>query len=257
MTKTQSTAAFLSTAAIVAVAPAASAGVITFDPPEYGLGTSLVANPDWAGAGTLTFVTSLGGGNGAAQSATTAEGAFSNNRFTPDAAFLGGDDTTTAGKTFDFSFDIRFDEIGSNDGFRLDHRIIIGGSDSAPVVAFDLFGNSRLQYRTASGATNAVNLNGNALNLDDVGSRFITVEGTIDFDAGTYDLTIDGVEQGTGLSIVNGATDFGQVVIQRRTGDAGALQFSIDNLEVAVPEPGSLALASLGVLAMLRRTRSA
>jgi hypothetical protein len=243
--------------AVSAAAGLASAEVIEFDPPEYPLGTSLVVSPDWAGSGTLFSITSLGGGDGAAQSTTSAEPAFANNRFTPDAAFLESDDTTTAGKTIDFAFDLRFDQIGSNDGFRLDHRISIGGTDSAPIISFDLFGNSRLQYNTGtSGGNNAVNVNNANLNLDDVGTtRFITVEGTMDFDAGTFDLTIDGVEQGTGLALINNPADFGQVTLQRRTSDAGALQFSLDNLSLAVPEPGSLGLAASGLalLAMRRR----
>ncbi|MEM9753427.1 MAG: PEP-CTERM sorting domain-containing protein [Planctomycetota bacterium] len=245
----------LVSASLIACAGPAAAGLITFDPADgYALGTSLVVNPDWAGNGSLYSITSLGSGNGAAQSVPTVTGsAFANNRFSPDAAFLGDTDTTTAGKTYDFSFDIRFDAIGSVDGFRLDHRIAIGGTDGSPMVAFDLFGNSRLQYRTASGATNAVNINGNSLNLDDTGGRFVTVEGTIDIDAGTYDLVIDGVSQGTGLGLINTPSDFGQVTLQWRTNDAGALQYSLDNLEIAVPEPGSLALLGLGGLAMLRR----
>ncbi|MEM1027014.1 MAG: PEP-CTERM sorting domain-containing protein [Planctomycetota bacterium] len=233
----------------------ASAGIITFDPADgYALGTSLVVNPDWAGNGSLYTITSLGGGNGAAQSVPTVTGSsFANNRFVPDAAFLGDTSTTTAGKTYDFSFDIRFDAIGSVDGFRLDHRIAIGGSDSAPMIAFDLFGNSRLQYLSSTGASNAVNINGNSLNLDDTGGRFITVEGTIDIDAGTYDLIIDGVSQGLGLGVLNTPTDFGQVTLQWRTNDAGALQYSLDNLSLAIPEPGSFALLGVGGLALLRR----
>lgn len=239
-------------------AQTASAGLVDFNPPEYPLGASLIVNPDWtnAGSGNLFTITSLGGGDGAAQSTTSAESAFSNAHFVPAAAFLGTPDTTTAGNAYDFSFQLRFDQIGGSDDFRLDHRIMIGGTDGSPIIAFDLFANSRLQYLTGSGSQNAVNVNGNALNLDDVGNtRFISVEGVIDVDAGTYDLTIDGVEQGTGLGLVNTPADFGQVTLQRRTGEADALQFSLDNLEIGlVPEPGTLGLAAIGSgLLMLRR----
>ena len=248
-------------AALVAAAAApASAGVITFDTADgYNLGTSLVGQPSgggptWAGNGSLYTITSRGGADGAAQSTTTANPAFANNRFVPDAAFLGDTDTSTAGKMYDFSFDLRFDQIGSVDGFRLDHRINIGGSDGGPIVSFQLFGNSRLQYFNGTGYSNAQNVNGASLNLDDVGSsRFITVEGAIDIAAATYDLTIDGVQQGTGLGLFSTPSEFGQVTLQLRTNDAGALQYSLDNVSIAVPEPGTLALAGLGSLALLRR----
>jgi len=228
----------------------ASAGVITFDPADgYALGTSLVANPDWAGNGALFSITSLGGGNGAAQSGTSPQGNFSNNRFTPDAAFLGTADTSTAGNVYDFSFDLRNDAAGSEDGFGLAHTIRIGGTDGSPIVSFEVFDNGRLQHN----GTNVQNPNGFSLDLDDVGARFITIAGSIDIDAGTYDLNVDNVAQGT-FNNVNTPGTFGQVTLQRRsTASDPVRQISIDNLAIAVPEPSSMVLFSLGLLAIGKR----
>jgi hypothetical protein len=252
------TPTILAATAALTVSAAASAGTVTFDVADgYNLGTSLVANADWAGNGSLYSITSLGGGDGAAQANPGVSGSsFANNRFEPDAAFLGTADTTTADTIYNFGFDLRFDTIGSVDDFRLDHRINIGGSDSAPMVSFQLFGNSRLQYVDTSGYTNAVNVNGASLNLDDTGGRFVPVEGIIDINDGTYDLVIDGVPQATDIPLANVPTDFGQVTLQWRTNDAGALGYSLDNLQITgapIPEPASLGLLAAAGLGLIRR----
>jgi hypothetical protein len=255
---------FISSVCVLAIASVASAKTVSFDESDgYVLGTSLVdqpgvGGPDWKGNGSLYTVTSLGGGNGAAQFNTSVENsAFANNRFVPDADFLGTTDTTTADKLYAFGFDLRFDSIGSNDGFRLDHRINIGGTDSAPMVRFQLFGNSRLQYNDGTADISAQNINGASLNLDDTGGRFVPVEGIIDINAGTYDLIVDGVPQGTDLALANIPADFGQVTLQLRTNDAGALGYSLDNLQIdgtVIPEPASAtALGLVGLVAMRRR----
>ncbi|MEM9754246.1 MAG: hypothetical protein AAF916_12815, partial [Planctomycetota bacterium] len=140
----------------LAAALPATSGIITFDPVDgYALGTSLVVSSDWSGNGALYSITSLGGGNGAALSGSTPQGAFSKNTFTPDAAFLGDTDTLTAGKTYDFSFDLRNDSTGSLSDFGQPHRIRFGGTDGSPIVSFEVFNNGRLQI----GGTNAVNTN--------------------------------------------------------------------------------------------------
>ncbi|MEM7682089.1 MAG: PEP-CTERM sorting domain-containing protein [Planctomycetota bacterium] len=234
---------------------AASAGTISFDPADgYALGTSLVVNPDWAGNGGLFSITSLGGGNGAAQSSASPQGAFSNNRFVPGAAFLGTPDTSTAGQAYDFSFDLRNDSTGSLDDFGLAHRLRLGGTDGSPMVSFEVFNNGRLQI----GGTNAQNINGASLDLDDLGARFITIEGVIDIDAGTFDVDVDGVSQGT-FSLLNTPSSFGQVTFQRHTTSADPVrQVSVDNLSIeVVPEPASAALLGAGLLGVARRRRSA
>ncbi|MEM6854604.1 MAG: PEP-CTERM sorting domain-containing protein [Planctomycetota bacterium] len=249
----------LAAATPLTLAGVGSAGVITFDPADgYALGSSLVANSDWAGNGTLYSITSLGGGNGAAQSAAVDQANFANNRFMPDAAFLGAADTSTAGMTYDYSFQLRNDNVASADSFGVAHRIRIGGTDSAPIIQFQIFDNGVIQYNDGGTSISVNNVNGNRLDLDDIGSRFITIEGTIDFTAGTYDVTVDGVSQGTGLSLVNNPTDFGQVTLQWGSSSSAPdyRQISIDNLEIAVPEPGSLGLLALGGAMMLRRKSS-
>ncbi len=253
----------IATSAALLVTATAQADIVTFDTVDgYDLGISLVGQPgdggpDWAGNGSLYSIASLGAGAGAAQYNTGVTGsAFANNRFVPDAAFLGTADTSTADTIYSFGFDLRFDSIGSVDDFRLDHRINIGGTDGAPIVSFQLFGNSRLQYFSGAGYSNAVNINGNSLNLDDTGARFVSIDGVIDINDGTYDLVVDGVPQATDIPLANNPVQFGQVTLQLRTDDAGALGYSLDNLQISgtpVPEPTAVAVMGLLGLTTLRR----
>ena len=235
----------------------AHAGVITFDPADgYALGSSLVASPDWAGNGALYSITSLGGGDGAAQSASTNQASFANNRFTPDAAFLGDTATDTAGRVYDFSFQLRNDAAGTDDSFGVAHRIRIGGTDSAPIVQFQVFDNGVLQYSDGSTSTSVNNVNGNRLDLDDTTGRFLDVVGTLDFNTGTWDLSVDGVSQGTGLAFLNTPSDFGQVTLQwgPSSSTPDYRQITIDDLAIAaIPEPASLVLAAAGGLLLFRR----
>ncbi|MEM7682088.1 MAG: PEP-CTERM sorting domain-containing protein [Planctomycetota bacterium] len=224
-------------AGLLGLAGPASAGTITFDPIDgYFLGTSLVNGPGFAGNGSLYSITSLGGGNGAAQSSAVPQSAFANNRFTPDAAFLGTPNTLTAGNVYSFSFDLRPDAAATNDDFGLAHRIRIGGTDSTPIIDFQIFDNGRFQYWNGTGYSNALNVNAVNFDLDDAAGRFIPVEGTIDFNTGTYDLSFDGVAQASGLTLLSTPTDFGQVTFQ--WGPSGSTpdyrQISIDNLSLGL-----------------------
>ncbi|MEM1027015.1 MAG: PEP-CTERM sorting domain-containing protein [Planctomycetota bacterium] len=236
---------------VAALSLAASAGTVTFDPDDgYFLGTSIVDNftlspddPDWVGSGQNFSITSLGTdgegvANGGAQSAATNQTNFSNVRFTPSATFLGLDSTATTGQ-LDFSFDLRNDRPASADlddnpenDFGLAHRIRLGGTDSAPIIQFQIFDNGRLQYNDGGSSLNTLNVNAVPLDLDDLELRFITVEGTIDFDTGLYDLTVDGVEQGSGLGLINDPDQFGQVTLQWGPSNSAPdyRQITLDNL---------------------------
>ncbi|MEM7577835.1 MAG: PEP-CTERM sorting domain-containing protein [Planctomycetota bacterium] len=235
---------FVPAAPLLVLPVTASAGTITFDPADgYALGTSLVVNPNWAGAGTNYFIASLGDGNGGAQSAAVNQGNFSNNRFVPDAAFLGSETLDTVG-LLDFSFDLRNDQPATADDFGVAHRVRLGGTDAAPIVQFQVFDNGVLQYNDGGTAISVNNINAVRLDLDDLGERFITIEGRIDFDAGTYDLTVDGVEQGTGLSLVNDPEQFGQVTLQWGPSESAPdyRQITLDNLTL------ESVVASVGII---------
>jgi hypothetical protein len=247
--------------AAVAAATPALAGVVTFDPADgYDLGTSLVAQSDWAGNGSLYSITSLGGGNGAAQSAATNQANFANNRFTPSAAFLGTPTTDTANTVYDFSLQLRNDQAATEDGFGVAHRIRIGGTDSAPIIQFQVFDNGVLQYNDGGSSVSVNNVNNARLDLDDTTGRFLMIEGSIDFSDSTYDLTVDGVQQGTDLALVNSPSQFGQVTLQWGPSNSSPAyrQISLDNLSLSgsvIPEPGSLAAVGLLGLVGLRRRR--
>ena len=222
-------------AASALVASTATAGTVTFDPADgYALGTSLVANPNWAGNGTLYTIASLGGDDGAAQSADTNQTNFANNRFTPSAEFLGTDTTDTAGQSYDFSFELRNDQAATDDGFGVAHRVRIGGTDSAPVIQFQIFDNGVVQYNDGGTSVSVVNVNGARFDLDDATGRFLTVAGTIDFADGTYDLSFDGVEQGEDLGLVNAPDQFGQITLQWGPSNSAPdyRQISIDDLSI-------------------------
>ncbi len=253
----------VATASLVAALPQlAAAGTVTFDPADgYFLGSSLVNNfpltaddPDWVGAGENYSITSLGPDEfgeprGAAQSAATNQINFSNIRFTPTAGFLGLPTTDTVGQ-LDFSFDLRNDQQASADldsdpanDFGVAHRVRLGGTDSAPIIQFQIFDNGRLQYNNGGTTVNTLNINGVNLDLDDLGARFITVEGTIDFDSATYDLTVDGVTQGSGLNIMNAPAQFGQVTLQWGPSNSAPLyrQITLDNLTLEAAVAAGLA----------------
>jgi hypothetical protein len=231
----------LSALALAVAASPAIADTITFDPADgYNLGTSLVANSDWAGNGALYSITSLGGGDGAALSAATPQTPFANNRFTPDASFLGTATTDTAGQAYDFGFLLGSPQAATDTGFGLAHRIRIGGTDGAPIVDFQIFDNGRLQYYsgpgtgvTGNGFSNVVNVNGNNLILDDLGGRNAPLEGRIDFDNNTYELSFDGVVQGT-FPLLNTPGTFGQVTLQWGTSASTPdyRQILIDDLSI-------------------------
>ncbi|MEM1011482.1 MAG: hypothetical protein AAGI46_04590 [Planctomycetota bacterium] len=250
---------------LAATAGVASADTITFDVADgYALGSSLVANPDWAGSGGLYSITSLGAGNGAAQSSNTDQANFANNRFTPSASFLGLPDTSTANRTFDFAFDLRSDQDATTSDFDVAHRIRIGGTDGAPIVDFQIFDNGRLQYFSGGGYSNVVNVNNNTVaSISDFGSRFVPIAGTINVDAGTYSLSVDGVEQGTAIPLFSTPSTFGQVTLQWGTNSddnaAGEYrQISLDNLFLegsVIPEPAAVGAATLMGLLGLRRRR--
>ena len=245
------------------VTASASAGVISFDPDDgYPLGTSLAGkpvggSPQWAGDGSLWTITSLGNGGGAAQSDATSPTAFGSTRFTRDAGFLGG--STDASGQYSYGFQIRNDAAPDSEDFAVAHRIYLAQGNGGTAIRINVFDNGRLQLATGSGTVNVVNGNGANFDLDDAGGRFIDVSGVIDFDTDTYTLSFDGVQQtfnGSADLAFNavGQTDFGQFNLQQGgSTDANARQISIDNLGAAVPEPGSLALLSLGGLALLRR----
>jgi hypothetical protein len=249
----------------VAATPA-MAGTVTFDPADgYDLGTSLVTSPDWAGNGSLYTITSLGGGNGAALSAGEPRTAFANNRFTPTADFLGTPTTDTAGNAYDFSFLLGSPQPATDTGFGLAHRIRIGGSDGAPIVDFQIFDNGRLQYFSGPGTgvvgngfSNVVNVNGNNLILDDLAGRNAPLEGRIDFDNNTYELSFDGVVQGT-FPLLNTPSTFGQVTLQWGTSastpdyrqiliDDLAIDFVDDRVPGDANGDGNVNLADFGVL---------
>ncbi len=235
------TTKILATATTLLACSSSFAGLVTFDPADgYNLGTSLVTGPGWAGNGNLYTITSRGGGNGAALSAAVDQPDFANNRFTPDAAFLGTATTDTAGNRYGFGFDLTSPQAATDDGFGLAHRIRIGGTDGAPIVDFQIFDNGRLQYFsgpgtgvTGNGFSNVVNENGFNLLLDDLDGRYVDVGGTINFVTSMYDLVVDGVVQGS-FPLLNTPGQFGQVTFQWGTSTSSPdyRQISVDNLMI-------------------------
>lgn len=73
-----------------------------------------------------------------------------------------------------------------------------------------------------------------------------------DRDAGTYDVVVDGV---TLVADVAGVTDFDNVQISTGLFNGSQQDWTLDNIRVAVPEPGVATLMLAGLLATFRRRR--
>ncbi|MEM8494688.1 MAG: PEP-CTERM sorting domain-containing protein [Planctomycetota bacterium] len=241
----------------------ASAGIITFDPADgYALGSSLVTGPGWSGNGSLFSITSLSGGNGAAQSQNV-NAPFNENRFTPDAAFLGG--STAATGQYEYSFDLRSDSAPASEDFSTAFILRIGQDvtgTTGDAIRLNIFDNGRMQLVSGGSSINIAAASGNNFDLDDAAGRFIPVEGVIDFDTNTYTMDFDGVTQTAAGGSVNipfsstGQDEFGRFLLAfGNSADDPHRGITIDNLSAAVPEPGSLALFGLGGVAMLVRRR--
>lgn len=233
------------------VAPA-SAGVITFDDSDgYNANTSLSGQPGWAGAGGMWNVIGGSGGDNFAQSTNPiGDGPFSNTRFTPTAAFLGG--STDATGLFNYSFELRNDGASTVDDFNTAHLIILGNGSGGTAVRFNVLNNGRVEILHGGPTSRVLNINGNQLDLDDATGRFLTFEGVIDFDNGFYTVAVDGVSQvdggGSGQFglLSPGQTDFGIVQLQRggSTSAPDFRQLSLDNIAIVrVPEPTAIVAA--------------
>lgn len=242
------------------------AGVVTFDDVDgYTPAISLSGQPGWAGAGGMWNVqTRDGSGNNLAQSANPiGDGPFSNTRFTPDAAFLGG--STAAAGVFNYSFELRNDAASTVDDFNSAHIIRLaddGGDGTA--IRFNVLNNGVLQLLGGGSSANVVDGLGDRLDLDDLTGQFITIEGVIDFTTGTYTAAVNGVPQevagSTTIGFFEGSQDdFGIVRLQRggSTSAPSFRQISLDNITFTlVPEPSAalLCLGSLGGVVVRRRS---
>ena len=228
----------------VAAAPAATrAGTVTFnDETGFDAGTSLVSHADWAGDGRLWQVVPRGGGDFAIQSSADDQTPYANNRFTPDAGFLNAPSTAARG-TFRFAVDLRNDRPASADGFGIAHRIRVGGTDSEPIIQFEIFDNGVVQFNDGDRSVSVMRADGGRLDLDDLGDRFITLASVIDFASGTHRVTADGVPQtgadgNSDLRLRNTPDDFGQITLQWGASDSAPdhRRVSLDNLTITATD---------------------
>jgi GH35 family endo-1,4-beta-xylanase len=227
-------------AATLAAATPLLAQTASFDPDNgYNVGRSLANQPDgqpkWQGSGELFTVVPEGDG-GAAQSAATDQPNFSNLRLVPAGVEAKGQ--------VPFSLKLRGDAPPTSKDFAGAWFIRIGhddeGNATGNAVRIGIFDNGIVQTenQAGGGTTRMLDADGDAIDLDDLQGRFVTIEGVINFDAETYTLSFDGVEQ-----TFNGSTDlpfaqagqdaFGMVSLNSwNSDDPQSRQISIDDLTV-------------------------
>ncbi|MGF1633286.1 MAG: endo-1,4-beta-xylanase [Phycisphaerae bacterium] len=219
----------------------ASAGVVTFDPADgYRTNAALSdqpadgSGPTWRGT-PLATVIDLGDGNGAAQTVTESMPAFASLRLNPGLEAAG---------SVPFAFKLRPDAPPSTEDFDGAWFIRIGhdedGEAKGNAVRIGIFDNGVVQTenQAGGGTVKMLDADGKQVDLDDHAGRFIPVEGVIDFDAGTYTLSFDGVPQ-----TFNGSADlpfaaagqdaFGTVSLNKWSSqDPVARQITIDDLKL-------------------------
>ncbi len=220
---------------------------------EPSSGTQWQGNGDW-----LAIVNESG--NQLAQSPAADPANFSNNRFAPTAADLGG--TNAAAGLYNFSFDLRSDSTPTEGTFNTASIVRVAGIDGgATAVRLNIFSNGRIQYLNGGTSENVLDSGGGNFNLDTTPGAFVTISGTIDFSTSQYSLVVNGVTQGSTIGFnQTGHTDFGTFQIQAGNTDAANYrQTSYDNINLAaVPEPGttaSLIVAGIALLAFARRRK--
>jgi hypothetical protein len=251
-----------------------------FEDAVYTIGTSISgkADPDfqatWQGG-----LPSLVGFDGPAATPTnkfyqfpTADtsdngSSFGSVRITPTAAALGGSDAASG--SYDFSFGVR--AASQQAGFTAftpvaDIRL---GQDSTgdQAARFLLYSNGLIQV-LGGGADFFVTTTGNPadsgsrFDLDNSTDRFVTIAGTLNYDTKQFTLSVDGTAQNNGnaLNFRSGTSatydSFGAVWTEGLN-QAEYRAYQLDDISVAVPEPGSLVLTSLGALLLASRRRSA
>jgi GH35 family endo-1,4-beta-xylanase len=226
------------------LASPALAATASFDPDDgYNLGRSISgqpnAGPQWAGSGELFTVVPADGG-GAAQSAATDVSNFANLRLVPPGL-------QAAGKV-PFSLKIRSDTPPTSEDFSGAWFVRIGhdadGEQQGDAVRIGIFDNGIVQTENQSGGDTVrmLDAQGDAVDLDDHTGRFLPIEGVIDFDAGTYTLSFDGVPQTLDGNpnlpfAATGHDAFGMISLNAwNSDDPQARQITIDDLSVGDAE---------------------
>jgi hypothetical protein len=252
--------AALTLACVAGLSTESAAVVIEFeDTTAYPTTTSLSGKTDpsgdtWQGSGNWFEVAADTGNRFVTMPSAPGGGS---NRITPSASNLGGSDD--AAGQYSFSVDLRSEEADTAQAGFGTVLVVRIAQDSGTAVRINVASNGRVQYLNGSSAANVI-LGGNALELGsgNTTTDFVTLSGVIDFDTNTYTLAANGESQNGGNAIAfngTGHSTFGLINLEGPGGQSADAYraIDVDNIAAAVPEPGSMALLTLGSLMFLRR----
>ncbi len=223
-----------------------------------------LSSPNRSGLVVTADAGDLGAGDMAAVSVQDSNPFISNGfyRFATTDANLGGVFNKDASKV-NFSFKRKvMTDIGNN-GTPVSMMFIGNDYFTKASVVFGWFSDGRMKYFNGPGSNIYSNasyvLDGSGNDFDpSVSDGFIAISGQINFASKTYSLVVNGVAQNGGNPIAfnDPSAEKTWLLISNENGeDSNYRQYALDDITLAIPEPTTMGLLTLGTLGVLKRKK--